>query len=63
MVTCTIYLPEEGTHEKRAPKEMNVRVVDAAVVEDKAGAGKGHPRFLGLELKLDNVMVTWGGKI
>lgn len=41
---------------------MNVRVVDAAVVEDKAGTGKGHPRFLGLELKLDNVMVTWGRK-
>lgn len=39
---------------------MNIRVVDAAVVEDEAGAGKGHPRFLGLELQLDNVMVTWG---
>lgn len=38
---------------------MNVRVVDAAVVEDEAGAGKGHPCFLGLQLELDNVMVTW----
>lgn len=41
---------------------MNIRVVDAAVVEDEAGAGKGHTRFLGLELKLDNVMVSWGKK-
>lgn len=39
---------------------MNIRVVDAAVVEDEAGAGKGHPCFLGLQLELDNVMVTWG---
>jgi len=39
---------------------MNIRVVDTAVVEDEAGAGKGHTRFLGLELKLHNVMVSWG---
>lgn len=35
----------------------HLRVVDAAVVEDKAGAGKGHARLLGLELQLDNVVV------
>lgn len=46
-------------NEKQVPKEINIRVVDAAVVEDEAGAGKGHTRFLGLELKLDNVMVSW----
>lgn len=49
-----------GWNGKEVSKEMNVRVVDAAVVEDEAGAGKGHTRFLGLELKLDNVMVSWG---
>lgn len=31
--------------------------MDAAVIEDKAGAGKGHARLLGLELQLDNVVV------
>lgn len=50
----------QGWNGKQVSKEMNIRVVDAAVVEDEAGAGKGHTRFLGLELKLDNVMVSWG---
>lgn len=52
----------QGWNGKQVAKEMNIRVVDAAVVEDEAGAGKGHTRFLGLELKLDNVMVSWGKK-
>lgn len=31
--------------------------MNAAVVEDKAGAGKGHARFLRLELQLDDMVV------
>lgn len=43
---------------KQISKELDVRIVDTAVVEDKAGASKGHARFLGLELELDYVMVS-----
>lgn len=50
----------QGWNGKQISTEMHIRVVDAAVVEDEAGAGKGHTRFLGLELELDNVMVSWG---
>lgn len=35
----------------------HLRIVNAAVVEDKAGAGKGHARFLRLELQLDDMVV------
>lgn len=38
----------------------HLRIVDAAVVEDKAGAGEGHARLLRLELQLDNVVVPCG---
>lgn len=48
----------QGWDRKQVSKETNVRVVDAAVVEDEAGAGKGHTRFLGLELELNDVMVS-----
>lgn len=46
-------LSEAGRH---------LRIVDAAVVEDKAGAGKGHARLLGLELQLDDMVVPWGAE-
>lgn len=48
----------QGWDRKQVSKELDVRIVDTAVVEDEAGAGKGHTRFLGLELELDYVMVS-----
>ena len=38
----------------------HLRIVDAAVVEDKASAGEGHACLLRLELQLDNVVVPCG---
>ena len=35
----------------------HLRIMDAAVVEDKASAGEGHACLLRLELQLDNVVV------
>lgn len=40
----------------------HLRIVDAAVVEDKAGAGKGHARLLRLELQLDDMVVPCGAE-
>lgn len=39
-------------------KNMNLRLVDAAVVEDKVHAGKLLPRLLWLEIQLYNTLVT-----
>lgn len=44
---------------KRRGKPGHLRVVDTAVVEDKAGAGEGHAGLLRLELQLDNMMVSY----
>lgn len=41
-----------------AGERPNLRVVDAAVVEDKAGASESHARLLGFELELHDVMVS-----
>lgn len=38
----------------------HLRIMDAAVVEDETGAGKGHACLLGLELQLDDVVVPCG---
>lgn len=38
----------------------HLRIVDTAVVKDKAGAGKGHARLLRLELQLDDMVVPCG---
>lgn len=43
-------------------RHINLRVVDTAVVEDKISAGKNHASFLGFQLKLDNVVVSWEGR-
>lgn len=51
-------MADPGLGKKQVSKELDVRIVDTAVVEDEAGAGKGHTRFLGLELELDYVMVS-----
>lgn len=40
----------------------HLRIVDAAVVEDKAGAGKGHACLLRLELQLDDMVVPCGAE-
>lgn len=33
--------------------------MDAAVVEDEAGVGEGQARLLGLEVELDDLVVSW----
>lgn len=38
----------------------HLRIVDTAVVKDKAGAGKGHACLLRLELQLDDMVVPCG---
>lgn len=45
-------------------RHVDLRLVDAAVVEHKAGVGEDQARLLGLEVELNYLVITWreGGR-
>lgn len=58
VILCERTQPQDASVIRKYEMEMDLRLVDAAVVEDEQNAGKLLPRLLRLQVQANDTLVT-----